>query len=292
MHYCTRFIHRLQENFLVVGLHDYEELQDLKSLYDEYVELSIDALCCLKFFPNIKHLILTSGTMNPLDIPLLNGQKIRSLKLDFYTYEYDDYTIDLGNFPDLELIFARTQYCFCNTAMCKSLKTLIVQEWLTQDLGSLCSNIQALKIMSGKLSSLDGLSKIPNLISLSLSSQKYLTDCSQLEGNHLESLGIEKCKGVDISLLPQLPHAKMLYLSGSKKIPNIQTVMSLTPNLEWLLLDQTVEDGNISPLKNLKHAVVFQDCRHYSHKNNELPKANIKFHSDFISDQLEILPEA
>lgn len=293
MHYCTRFIHRLQENFLIVGLHDYEELQSMKSVYDEYVELSLDALCCLKFFPNIKHLILTSGTINPHDIPLLNRQQIRSLKLDFYTYANDDYTIDIGSFPFLELVFARTQFCFCNIGQCQSLKTLIVQEWLNPDLEYLCdSSIQALKIMSGKLRTLNGIAKIPNLVSLFLSNQHHLTDCFHLRETHLESLGLKKCKGMDITELPKLSNIKMLYLSGSKKIPSIHAILDLIPNLEWFLLDQAVVDGDVSLLKQLKHAVVFQNCRHYSHKDNELPKSNKKFYSEFLSYQLAILPEA
>lgn len=293
MYYSNRFIHRIQENFVIVGLHDYEEIQQLNTLQNEYVELSLDALCCLKHFPNIKHLILTPGTINPDDLGSLYGLRIESLKLDFYTYEIDNCTIDLGSFPELKLIFARTQYCFANIHECSSLKTLIVQEWLTPNLKYLSgSSIQALNIMSGNLSSLNGIKGIRGLISLSLSNQKRLSDCSQLEINCLESLGIENCGKVDVMDLPVLPYVRMLYLSGRKKIPNIHTILHLAPMIEWLLLDQQVEDGDLAPLNSLKHVVIFSDCRHYSHKNSELPKSIIQFQSNTLSKIFEVLPEA
>lgn len=293
MRYSTRFIHRIRENFLIVGLYDYEEIQQLKTLQNEYVEISLDALCCLKHFPNIKHLILTPGSINPDELDLLYGLRIKSLKLDFYTYEIDHYTIDIGSFPELELVFARTQYCFSNIRKCLSLKTLIVQEWLTPDLTYLGgSSVQALSIFSGKLNSLNGIAGIPNLISLSLSNQKQLSDCSQLETNRLESLGIENCGKINVMNLPVLPYVRMVYLSGRNKIPNIHTILQLTPILEWLLLDQRVEDGDLAPLNSLKHAVLFSDCRHYSHKNSELPKSTVRFQSNILSEAFEILPEA
>lgn len=293
MYYSNRFLHRIQKDFIIIGLHDYEKLQQLETLQDECVEISLDALCCLKYFPNIKHLILTSGNINKKDLDLLYGVKIKSLKIDYYSYEIDRYTIDLGNFPVLELLFARTQYSFCNISKCLSLKTLIVQDWSTHNLQYLCdSSIQALKIMSGKLRSLDGIAELGNLISLSLSNQNRLVDCSQLKTNCLESLGIENCKQVDIATLPTLPNVRMLYLSGRKRISNINTILRFTPKLEWLLLDQAVENGDLSPLKDFKHVVVFTDCRHYSHKNSELPKTGKKYHSNLISEDFEILPEA
>lgn len=293
MHYSNRFIHRIHDNFLIVGLHDYGEIQKLNTLQNEYVEVSLDALCCLKYFPNIKHLILTPGSINPDDLGFLYGLRIKSLKLDFYSYEIDHYTIDVGVFPELELVFARTQYCFNNIHMCLLLKTLIVQEWLTPDLTYLSgSSVQALSIFSGKLNSLNGIAEIPKLISLSLSNQKQLSDCSQLETNRLESLGIENCGKINVMNLPVLPYVRMVYLSGRKKIPNVHTILHLAPMVEWLLLDQQVEDGDLSLLSSLKHIVLFSDCRHYSHKNSELPKSTIPFQSNTLSKMFEILPEA
>lgn len=292
MYYQTRFIHRLQENFLVVGLHDYEEIQQLKTINDEYVELAFDALCCLRYFPNVKHLILTPGTIHEEDLGLLNGLKIKSLKLDYYTYETDNYTIDLEKFPVLELVFAKTQYCIGNVAKCTTLKTLIVQEWLTQNLEYLSdSHIQALKIMSGKLRSIDGVGKIRNLISLALSNQRSLLDCSQLKEKILESLMIENCGKLDIKSFPLLPNLRMLCLSGSKKIPDVQTILFLAPNLEWLMLYHPIEDGDLSQLMNLKHVVIIPNCRHYSHKDSELPKTENNFCSGILAYDLSILPE-
>lgn len=293
MHYVTRFLHRIQNNFLVVGLHDYEELSQAGPLNDRYLEISMDALCCLCFFTNVEHLILTPGEVTPEGLMALRGLNIKSLKLDFYTYETDSYTIDLACFPRLELVFARTQYCFTNIANCSTLQTLIVQEWLTDSLNSLSNgSIKALKIFSGRLRSLNGVEYLPNLVSLSIANQRQLVDCEGLRMTNLESIEIISCNKVETSLLPVLSDVRFLHLSGKQTIPNVAAILCLAPRLEWLLLDHVVVDGELTPLMNLSHAVIITDRRHYTHKNVDLPKAMCRFHSDYLSENLEILPEA
>lgn len=293
MHYETRFLHRIQKDFLIVGLHDYEELSQAGTLNNRYVELSMEALCCLCYFPNVEHLILTPGEVTPEGLWALRGLNIKSLKLDYYTYEIDSYTIDLACFPQLELVFARTQCCYTNIVNCSTLQTLIVQEWLTDNLNSLSnSSIKALKIFSGRLRSLNGVERLPNLVSLSIANQRQLVDCEGLRMTNLESIEIISCNKVETTLFPVLSDLRFLHLSGKKAIPNVATILCLAPRLEWLLLDHAVEDGNLSPLTNLSHAVIFTDHRHYSHKNVNLPKAAYRFHSDYLSENLAVLPEA
>ena len=147
MHYKERTLHRLQEQFLVVGAHDLDELSQNMPRCDRNVEISMDALRCLQYLPNVENLILTSGYVSdPDDFQFLTGLKIRSLKIDYYAYDIDCMTIDLSIFPALEIVFSRTQYGFQNVAGCIQLQTLIVQEWLTDDLQSLSSSsIKALE---------------------------------------------------------------------------------------------------------------------------------------------------
>lgn len=293
MYYEKRFLHRLYEDFLIVGLHDYEELQQAGPLKNEHIELSMDALRCLKFFPSIKHLILTPGKITVEELCTLNGLSVKSLKLNYYSYEVDHHTLDLTYFPQLELIFARTQYCFKNISKCTKLQTLIVQEWFDDSLVSLSgSSIKALKLFSGKLKSLDGIEKISRLVSLSIANQRQLDNCLRLSMTSLESLEIVSCNKVDISQIPVLSDIRMMHLSGKKIIPNVETILQLAPKLEWLLLDHVIANGELSPLKKLFHAVIVTDCRHYSLRNCDLPKAEGRYQSNFLSMDLEILPEA
>ena len=293
MRYEKRFLHRIQEDFLIIGADDYDDLVQSGMRYERFVELSMDALLSLRYFPDVEYLILTPGEVSADGIHMLDGLKIKALKLDYYTYELDLYTIDLGLFPCVELVFARTQYCINNISQCRSLQTLIVQEWLAPDLAWLeNSSIKALKICSGKLKALSGLEMLPGLISLSISNQRQLVDYSVLALVSLESIEIVACNKIDIMALPPLPTTRMMHISGKQKLTNVESILSIAPKLEWLLLDHIVVDGAIADLCRLSHAVVFTDCRHYSHKNCDLPKSAERYHSNFLPVGLEILPEA
>lgn len=293
MYYHREFIHRLQEDFLIIGYQDLEEIQQLGEVEYPCVSLSLDALSCLPYLNGVTHLILTPGVIQREELGFLQGLKIKSLKLDYESFEIDDWTVDLGNFPNLELVFARTQYCFRNVVGCRSLKTLIVGRWQTQDLENLQgSSLRALKIMSGKLRSLEYIKTLPMLRSLSLSNQRHLQDCTDLNRIALESLRLEACNQVDLTALPELDGVRMLALSGRKTLKSVNDVICRFPNLEWIFLDHRIENGDLSPLLMLKHVVIFTDCHHYSHKNCQLPKANEGFCSYTLPVDLEILPEA
>ena len=293
MHYKERVIHRLQEEFLIVGAHDMEELTKEGPRCNRNIEISMDALPCLQYLPNVEHLILTSGYVSdPGDLQFFTGLKIQSLEINYYAYDIDVMTIDLSVFPVLELVFSRTQYGFKNVAGCVSLQTLIVQEWLTEDLQALSSSsIKALEIFSiGKLKSLSGIENMRHLVSLSVCNQRQLVNCSQLGSLHLESLKIESCNKLDYEQLSIMPELRMLSLRGKVKLPDISFVLSMAPNLEWLWLDHVVEDGDLTSLQQLKHAVIFTDCRHYSHKDHQLPKTKDTFQSKHLPMRLAILP--
>ena len=111
----------------------------------------------------------------------LRGLRIISLKLDYYSDCIDLYAIDLAQFPDLQFLFSRTQYNFYNIAMCQSLCTLVVQEWLGNDLTYLVgSSLRALCIFNGKLQRVEGIQAIPQIISLSIANQRRLSDVHYL----------------------------------------------------------------------------------------------------------------
>ncbi len=293
MFYKTRFLHRFQENYLVVGKHDLDEIMQRGMLPDACLEVSLDAIRCLKNFPNIRHLILTSGLISEDDLPYLRGLAIRALMLDYYAEEDDLWTIDLSQFPQLELVFSITEHGFRNVEKCPRICTLIVQKWSSEDLSRLSgSRVRALKILSGKLKSMNGVDKMRELLSLDVSNQRYLANMSALENNQLESFALITCNKIDLAMIPAMPCARMIHLEGNARIQSAGDLLSHFPKVEWLLLGNVVSDGDLSALNNLSHAVVFTDCRHYSHKNRELPKSSGSFHSHYLPSHLEILPEA
>ena len=291
MFYKLSFLGRTEKNFLTIGAHDLDEVKELGSIEEENISLSMDALAALPYLPKIENLILTGGTAAPSSLAQLQGLRIKALMIRYESYEIDEWTIDLSQFPELRYVFASTQHCFRNAAQCGSLQTLRVLQWLEEDLEALSgSNLRALELASGRLRSLKGIEKLPQLVSLSLERQRDLSDLSLLEGGLLESFSLNTCNKTDVNELPYLPQLRLLMLSGRKKLFSLDRLLRKAPALEWLYLDHVVEQGDLSPLLALRHAVIFQDCHHYTMKNKDLPKSSEAFSSPYLPDPLRILP--
>lgn len=293
MRHIKGFVNKKMLDFIEIGSYDESELSELELHSFRNVSIELDALKCLRFFPNIENLILRPGEICEADLSYLSGLPIASLKLDYYSDCIDLYTIDLSQFPNLQFLFSRTQYNFSNVALCRTLCTLVVQEWYSNDLTYLGkSNLQALHISSGKLKSFEGVQMMPQLISISVSYQKSLSDVHHLKWRHnLESLSIEKCNRINILQIPALPNLHYLELSGSQVVDNLSFLRNY-PELNYLLLDINVSNGDLQLLLELKHCAIMSNRRHYSLRNADLPKSPYLFHSDKIPHWLEILPEA
>ena len=293
MRHSNEFMNKSRLDFIEIGSYDEEELAKLGSLPFRNVSVELDALQCLRFFPCVENLILRPGEISEEGLGYLRGLRIISLKLDYYSDCIDLYAIDLAQFPDLQFLFSRTQYNFYNIAMCQSLCTIVVQEWLGNDLTYLVgSSLRALCIFNGKLQRVEGIQAIPQIISLSIANQRRLSDVHYLNlCCGLESLAIEKCNRIHVSQIPPLPNLRYLELIGSQTADDLSFLENY-PRLEYLLLGILVINGNMQVLSKLKHCAIMSDCKHYSIKNTDLPKAQHRFHSHSIPQWLEILPQA
>lgn len=289
---ATQMISRTMESFLEIGIYDTSELEQLDCSDFRNVSLELDALSCLRYFPNAEQIILRPGMLNPNDLEFLYCSKVRALKLDYYTDEVDEYSIDLSRFLFLELVFARTQLSVKNVGQCPTLKTLIVQKWQTPNLKTLeGSSILALDIFGlGKLECLDGIEAMEFLVSLSLSNQRKLKQCEGLVvRKNLESLAINGCTHMTLQSIPPLPNLEYLDLEGKREVPDLSSLTRF-PNLRYCILDFPIADGDTGILKSFYHAVLLTDRKNFSHKNNVLPKANQRFSSRVIPAWLEIIP--
>ena len=292
MRHSEQFINKSRTDFIEIGSYDEAELAKLGSLPFRNVAVDLDALRCLRFFPCVENLILRPGEISEEGLGCLKGLHIKSLKLDYHSDCIDLYAIDLAQFPDLQFLFSRTQYNFYNIAMCRSLCTLVVQEWLEDDLTYLVgSGLRALCILSWRLQHIEGIPALPQLQSLSLGNQRRLSDvhCLRLCCG-LESLAIETCNRIPVSQIPPLPNLRYLELIGSQKADDLSFLENY-PRLEYLLLGIFVVNGNLQGLSKLKHCTLLSDHKHYSIKNVDLPKAQHRFLSHSIPRWLEILPQ-
>lgn len=291
MRQIQKFISRRQEVFLEVGEHDIDDFRGEFFCDVLNLKMELSALKKIQFFPNVKRLILSPGMLCPNDLHYLEGLDIEALLLEYDSDCEDAYTIDVGMFPNLRFLSARSEYDFCSANECKHLVTLKVSHWNNCNLQSLSgSHIMALSIGSGKLKSLSGIESLPNLRSLSISYQRQLSSSSALKGAALlESLEIEKCGRLNFPDLPVLPNLEFLALFGGKETASL-SFLDNYPKLKYCYLDFPIRDGDLTSLSKIKHGVVLQDRRNFSLRNSELPKTSEPFVSKFIPPQWEILP--
>ena len=292
MNYEIIHLHRFLEPFLTVGAHDLDALSTDDCREERNLVLDMDALSCLPLFPNLKKLVLRSGEIKSGTLEHLKGLRIEALKIDYCSDEFDDYTLDLCWFPELELLVSQSSRNFQNAGGCPRLQTVIAADWMEPDLGSLRqSSIAALKVLHGKLKTLHGIEE-SGLVSLSLSYQRGLSDVSALQSlGELESLQIDHCPKIDFEMLPEMPHLKYLELYGSQTVQDLGFLRNY-PELDHFLFDIRIADGQLAPLLSLSHSVSLVDRTHYSLKDMELPKAARPFYSERIPYWLEILPES
>lgn len=286
------FVNRRNLEFVEIGVYDEEELRKRGSMPNKNVAVESDALECLRFFPNIENLILRPGEIRPEGLMYLSGLPIVSLRIDYYADCIDAYTISLRQFPRLQYLFSRTQFGFSDLSACLPLQTLVVQEWSGNNLIDLQSeNLLALKILSGRLRSLNGLQNIPLLRSLSISNQRELSDVQELAHcNGLESLNFEHCSRINTADIPPLLELQYLALVGTQRVENL-SFLKRFPRLEDVMLGIEISDGDLQKLFEMKNVTLLQDRRNYSAKHCDLPKSQ-PFHSAYIPAWLEILPEA
>ena len=285
------FVNRQSLEFLEIGAYDKAALCECGPRTERNLALELDALDCLRFFPQVENLILRPGALQQESLAYLKGLPILSLRLDYYSDCIDGDTIHLGQFPKLQYLSSGTQFNFSDLSACPSLRTLVVTQWSEQDLTALQSEgLLALRIMSGKLRSLNGLQNLPSLRSLDLSYQQKLSDVRELASADLESLQLERCNHVDVTALPSLCELRYLSLIGTQRVENL-SLLKRFPRLEDVTLDIWVADGDLQPLFEMKSARILQDRRHYSARHRDLSKSRM-FHSAYIPPWLEILPEA
>lgn len=237
----------------------------------------MDALCCLECFPCVQNLILKPGLINVDDLQYLYNLPLKCLILSYFNDSFCEYTIDLGQFPALEFVYARDSFNFYNVDQCTSLKTLYVYQWSMPTLELLGrSDIEVLKISVGKLTSLKGIGTLSHLRHFSVSYQRSLTDVKDIGARvSLEHLEMGNCGKVDLESIPTLDNLKILELFGCQIIENCDYFKRF-PRLEYLILDCKILDGELSQFLRLKHCALLTDHRHYTHKNSDLPKSNFR----------------
>lgn len=283
------------EKVSLIDLSVYDE-DDIKTLINLKAEknfnVSLNMLGYLDYFKEAEYIVLTSGEINAEKFEPLYRIDCRALVIDYENYDRSDNMIDLSKLNKLEFLFTRSQLNCFNYANAISLKTLVVFNWNDIDLNELKhSKLDSLSIIKGKLQSLKAVDTLNSLKVLYLSYLRRLIDISSIEGcKSLLKMQIEKCSRAQLYELPSCKHLIYLFVSGGNRIRSLNHLKQL-PNLKYLLLDGCyVEDGDVDVLRNIKHAVLFENRKCYSVRNEDLPKAIMPFVITDIPVWRQLLP--
>ena len=110
MFYQQFFINKICDSYLVIGHADEEDLCTGQNRNEKNIAVEMDALSCLSFFPHIEKLILLPGQIDLSGLECFDKASVAAIKLDYFSGVYDEYTIDMSQFPGVELIFSRDSY--------------------------------------------------------------------------------------------------------------------------------------------------------------------------------------
>ena len=155
----------------------------------------------------------------------------------------------------------------------------MVFQWYDKDLHELFnSQIDSLEIIKGKLLTLEQINQMQRLKVLYLSNLRKLTDLSAIKDcQSLRKLVINNCGKAQLYKFLESKTLNYLMISGSNRISGLNDLRNL-PNLKYILLDGCIiEDGNLECLKNIQHATLFQNRKHYSLDDSKLPKGEMPY---------------
>ena len=133
--------------------------------------------------------------------------------------------------------------------------------------------LQNLAVCQSPIISLAGIEVARHLHRLELSYNRKLVDISSLQNlrETLAYLEIDTCGKIkDFSVLETLYNLEYLILKGSNTLPDLSFLKNM-PKLRYLHLTMNVLDGDMSLCELLPYAKI-QNRKHYSHKDNDLPK--------------------
>ena len=263
-----RYLYNVEKDFL----RPYEYLESERPVSPANIIAEFDELKLLDRIPAIDSLILEGGDAeNAAFDSLYRHTEIKSLKIAYYeTDGYSLWTIDLSFFSSLQILVSSTSYNFKNIRSIGSLKALLVREWYNTDLGILDgSEIESLVIVNGrKLISFGGFSS-ERLKALFVSYSRAEKIAPLESFRCLELLELDHCHRITDWDSFCLPGLKILFLLGNNKLRSVSFVDNL-PDLRSFLLEGSIGDGDLLPLKRLDRCFVTPFKKNYNVSRHEI----------------------
>ncbi len=263
------------EQFLCISEEDKADIAAGRYFLEPRIAIEMGAIGELPSFRAVRKLVLLPGELNGSCTEYFRGCPARELKIDYYTDEIDDYTIDISNMQQLRYVFIRSLYGIRNVNQAAHLKAVKIGEWCEPNFHYLGgAPIEALQILTGKIRDMSGIQELDNLRFLSIANCPRIKNLAGLgKCSKLESLVLENCGPNVVKTMPVIPGLKYLNIR-SASIPDAAWFHRF-PDLKYLILDAKIEDGRIESFQKLRHCVLVTDRRHYSVRDKDLPKAEI-----------------
>ena len=111
MEIITKTIHDKTISILSASILDEEDLAEIQASYASYpaIQIGLDLLEVLKYFHNIKTLVLTGGIPTSLGLSMLYQQdQLQEIVLDYEETDSDEDAVDLRLFPNLQYVLTRS----------------------------------------------------------------------------------------------------------------------------------------------------------------------------------------
>ena len=241
--------------------------QDAELVIYDYHGYHDDNIDFLADCPWVSHVFIGGSTLDKKGLYRLPN--LLGLTTDGYNSD-----LDLGAFEKLQFYSGDYSRHLHLPLSMPTLQALYLWDYGKEDLNDLpqMDDIKYLHLTKGKLKTLGGLDRFPQIQELQLAYCRNLTDVSAMRGRDLLWLGIDSCSRIDglYDLLFSLPHLYGLSLRGNITLPSLAFVNDM-PSLFYLwLLVKDVLDGDMSVCSKIQ-IVNFINKRHYHPKIEELP---------------------
>ena len=208
--------------------------------------------------------------------------------------------IDISHMISLEHLHIIEDDVLLNLNIPKSLESVYFQGFSFKNLLPLKSVIQLRELYienSSKLLSIEGIERLANLSVVSLDYCTKLKDIKSISSiaKTLKALRVMECNKVmnfdSLNDLKELTHVFIVnpHSMAPIKLPNLEFVNSA--KIDEYICNFKIEDGNLKPLLNTKHAEVFKFYSKYNMIDKDLPKKHVAYHDSKYTGKRVLLSD-
>ena len=203
-------------------------------------------------------------------------KNLESIALDCSLSRSGDYTL----FEKLTHFLSRWSPSVESALSVPTLQHLNIDAYPYEDLEPLhaLQDLRVLKIMSRKLSTLNGIEKFTKLeeIDFSYCTQLHSIDAVSEASTSIHSIWFDTCKKIgSIRPLGCLPNLRVARVTNCASISTLSPLTKCANLKELIFGDTIIQDGNLHHLLRIPRlrAALFRNRRHYSHTRSQIEDA-------------------